>query len=136
MVLGVIRLTPRMGTGLQRYGEAKLAGIAPVMAASEQRVFEQARAHTPVDTGHMQEHLLRTSEIVPVTTDYQVFWRAQEFLGQVNPRGQIIQEFYPASLIFGDRFRAAKYPTLLTEELEAERPTLIRNLTEHFRRLT
>lgn len=128
------RVTHDPATALGVYGRSKLAGVAGIMQASETRLFEDVKAHTPVDTGHMQEHLLRTSDIVPVETNYQVFWRRQEFVGEVNPRGEIISEFYPATLILGGPEKAPKYPALMTAEAEAERPRLTRELAQHFAR--
>lgn len=117
---------------LQQYGQRVLGGIPAVLVRSETRVFEAVRAATPVKTGHMQANLLRTSDIAPVEDSYQVFWRKQEFLGEVNPAGKIIQNFYPATLILGGPKTAARYPALMTEQLEAERPLLVKDLSEHF----
>lgn len=117
------------------YARRALGGVAGIMQRSEQRVFEEAKAATPVDTGHMQANLLKTSDIAEVETSYQVFWRAQEFVGEVNPRGRLITEFYPAILIFGGAERPARYPTLLTAQLEAERPRLLKELRDHFQRV-
>lgn len=131
-VVGTLGFTVRLGSGLVRYGDRVLRGIPAIMAASEERLFTDAKANTVVDTGHMRDHLLKTSDIVPVETEYQVFWRAQEFIGQVNPRGIIIKEFYPATLLFSERFKATHDP--LTPATEAERPKLVRDLAAHFQR--
>lgn len=133
-VLGTIRFRVTHQPDLLAYGERALGGVPAVMQRSEARVYESVRAHTPVDTGHMQANLLKTSDIAEVTDTYQVFWRDQEFTGQINPRGRQITAFYPAILILGGAERAPKYPSLLTSELEAERPVLIRDLRDHFQR--
>ena len=131
-VIGRVTFALRHAPSLATYRQATLAGIPAIMRRSEQRLKEDVVAHTPVDTGHMRDNLLSTSDLAEVTTEYTVFWRSQEFVGEVNPRGKIIQGFYPATLILGGPAHAARYPHLLTQETEAERPKLLKELRDHF----
>lgn len=102
--------------GFRRYGQAVRRLLPPVMQASEQRVKAQVKAGTPVDSGHMRDNLLSTSDIAEVEDQYAVFWRSQEFLGERNAKGKVITTFYPPIVLL--------HTDPMTPAIEAERPIL------------
>lgn len=105
-----------MAHGLLRYAAAFRRKIPAVLTRSYNRVKPAIQAGTPVKTGHMRDNLVGTADVAEIETDYFLAWRPQEFLGVVNPAGQIIQEFYPPIVL------ARVDP--LTPAIEAERPLL------------
>lgn len=111
-----------MAHGLLRYAAAVRRKIPAVMAKSYGRVKPAIQAGTPVKTGHMRDNLVGTADIAEIETDYFLGWRVQEFLGVVNPAGQIIQEFYPPLVV------ARVDP--LTPAIEAERPILVAEIAK------
>lgn len=112
-----------MAHGLLRYAAAFRRKIPAVMTRSYNRVKPAIQAGTRVKTGHMRDNLVGTADIAEIETDYFVGWRVQEFLGVVNPAGQIIQEFYPPIVI-------ALVQDPLTPAIEAERPILVADIAK------
>lgn len=102
--------------GFRRYGQAVKRLLPPVMKASEQRVKQAIQAGTPVDSGFMRDNLVSTSDIAEVEDEYVVLWRAADFVGERNPKGKVIDTFYPPIVML--------HQDPMTPAIEAERPIL------------
>lgn len=100
-----------------------------VLEATQQgaeQVTEQARALCPVDTGFMVDRL--RTEIGGDGDRFAVGFRAEDFVGQVNPAtGKEITAFYPVFVVFGTRFMAGN--DFLTAALRAEQATIRQGYT-------
>jgi hypothetical protein len=116
---------------LQRYQARKLAGVTAIMRETEQRVYENTQAVPGwLRTGHMRANLIRQSDVAELQYFYRVFWRASEFVGQVNPWGELITEFYPYTITVP---AGSKYEGLLVRQNAEEQPVLMKKLRHLFR---
>jgi hypothetical protein len=106
---------------IRDYANRCRAAVPRVMLASEDRLHRDARAGTPVQTGHARDSLRKSSELVPVETPdgarYAVFWQARDF-----PAG----EFYVQEMLLN-----GKDP--LTPAAEGERAQLPRDMATALR---
>ena len=106
-----------MAGGLVRFGQRYRREAARAMQASQGRVHTHAAALTPVRTGRMKS-LLR-EQPAEGGMGYVVGWTAEDFREHAQPP-------YFVYVVLGTRFQPANDP--LTPALEAERPTLVRDL--------
>lgn len=97
---------------IRDYARRLRTALPRVLQASEDRLYRDAQAATPVQTGHARDMLRKASEFVPVEDRAAVFWQARDF-----PTG----EFYVVEMLL-----SGKDP--LTPAAEAERPILPREL--------